>query len=286
MITKIAILSINIGDYSVFWDGFYESAEKNLFPEAEKSYFVFTDNEELLNLKKNNISFIKKNDLGWPFNTMKRFNMFSSIVDELREFDYVFFANANALFEDKLSINLIHNSKNYIVVEHPGFHFAKDIDKPFERRVESKAYVEESNGHYYVQGAFYGAKAKYFINLALSLNRLTEIDLENGIVALWHDESFLNMFVSNNIEQTQVLGWQYLYFEEYVLPYNKMIVLRNKKKYLADSNGRYKGQNFKVQYAKVIMRNLKWKFLINIGKIPYEKNYFNGQYYGADITRE
>lgn len=45
---RIAILYICTGKYNVFWDGFYKSSEKFfLKDEAEKEYFVFTDNMDL-----------------------------------------------------------------------------------------------------------------------------------------------------------------------------------------------------------------------------------------------
>ena len=41
--TKIGILYIGIGRYACFWPEFYNSCETNLVPEAEKHYYVFTD---------------------------------------------------------------------------------------------------------------------------------------------------------------------------------------------------------------------------------------------------
>ena len=40
---KIAIIYIGIGRYTVFWDEFYKSCEKNFIRNAQKHYFYFTD---------------------------------------------------------------------------------------------------------------------------------------------------------------------------------------------------------------------------------------------------
>ena len=282
----IAVLSINVGDYSVFWKDFFLSAEENLFPEAQKEYFVFTDKSDTLDfVSSNNVKIIEQEDLGWPFNTMKRFEMFNRISDKLEEFDYIFFANANAKFVKKLSIDIINFKKDYIVAEHPGYHFAAKEDKPFERRIESKAFTPYDDGRYYVQGAFYGGKASSFLKMTKELDKLTKIDLNHDIVAVWHDESFLNMFVAKNIEKVQILGWQYLFFEERVFPYKPVILLRDKRKYLSNKNDRFKGQNYKIQYFLLFLRNLKWSVMIAFRIINKEENITEaGLYVNNDIT--
>ena len=40
---KIAILYICTGKYYIFWENFYNSAQKNLFPYETKHFFVFSD---------------------------------------------------------------------------------------------------------------------------------------------------------------------------------------------------------------------------------------------------
>ena len=45
--TKVAVLYIATGKYTVFWPEFYESAEKYLLKDCEVHYFVFTDADDL-----------------------------------------------------------------------------------------------------------------------------------------------------------------------------------------------------------------------------------------------
>ncbi len=283
---KIAILSINIGDYIAFWDEFYKSAEKNFMPETQKTYIVFTDKEKDLPYKEcENVNCIHQDDLGWPFNTMKRFHMFRSVINKLGSFDYVFFANANALFSVEINSDILNDKKDLFVVEHPGYHLKKRCDKPFERRKESNAYVPFEKGIYYVQGAFYGARRECFIEMISKLDDLTEDDIKKDIIAVWHDESFLNMFVSQNIDRTQVLGWQYLYFEECIFPYHPVIMLRDKRRYISNKNGRFKGENYFIKYSLVKLRNIKWKIMIWIGMIKWQDNVAHKpKYVGVDIT--
>ena len=92
---KIGILYIGIGRYSCFWPGFYESCERNLVPEAEKHYYVFTDKEAELPAG-DRIEVFHQDDMGWPLNSLFRFKMFHRIAERLKDNDYLFFFNANA----------------------------------------------------------------------------------------------------------------------------------------------------------------------------------------------
>lgn len=261
---KIAILNISIGDYIVFWKDFYLSAKANFMTDCEKEFFVFTDKEEIYSKDAADVHTFFQENLGWPYNTMKRFNMFRRIMDNLSDFDYIFFANGNAEFVSPLTSDLIE--KDTITVEHPGFHFTPIADAPFERNPKSRAYVKHGDEKTYVQGAFYGATFESFKKMVTELDDLTEADLKEGIIALWHDESFLNHYVCSH-DDVQILGWQYLKYEEYVMPYKAVIQLRDKRKYLTNKNGRFLNENFLKKRILLFFRNVKWWVLIRLGLI-------------------
>ena len=70
---KIALLYICTGNYDIFWDGFYESAEKHFYPAAQKEYFVFSDSEKMQKLNGETIHVFWQNSAGWPYNTLMRY---------------------------------------------------------------------------------------------------------------------------------------------------------------------------------------------------------------------
>lgn len=261
---KIAVLNISIGEYVVFWEDFYKSAQKNFMVDCEREFFVFTDKDEIFAEDDKHVHKIYQKDMGWPFNTMKRFHMFRGILDELKEFDYIFFANGNALFTYPLTSEIL--KRDLITVEHPGMHLKKVEEIPFERRKESNAYVRYGDEKKYVQGAFYGATFQRFQDMVILLDELTESDLEKNIIAVWHDESFLNYYVTYN-DNIQILGWQYLKYEEFVLPYDGAIVLRDKKKWINKANGRLQGRVGIKETLKLGARNVKWYIGIKLGII-------------------
>ena len=90
---KIAILYIATNKYTIFWNNFYQTAEKNFLPKHQKTYFLFTDNDNMQ--VGPNVIKIHQDHLPWPYVTLKRFHFFDSIKEKLKEFDYIYFANAN-----------------------------------------------------------------------------------------------------------------------------------------------------------------------------------------------
>ena len=101
---KIAILYICIGKYSIFWKDFYLSCEKYFIPNAEKEYFVFTDSDKIdFEDVNKNIHKIYQKNLGWPDNTLRRFEMFLNIRELATGCDFTFFFNGNSVFIEKIT---------------------------------------------------------------------------------------------------------------------------------------------------------------------------------------
>jgi len=225
---NIGILIICIGKYKIFFDDLYKSSENFFFNGYKKTYYVFTDGNinEYENVKK-----IYQENLGWPNNTMMRFEMFNKINKELLEEDYLFFLNANMIFEETVGIEVIPKKEhNFLMgVIHPGY-FNKGIKEyPYERRNESTLYIPIGNGKHYFQGCFNGGRSKEFLNMSSILSEKINEDLKNGIIPIYHDESALNWYYSN-IEPLSIDSG-YSYPGNLKIPFTKKIVQRNKLDY-------------------------------------------------------
>ncbi len=194
----VAILYICTGKYSIFWKDFYQSCELFFLPEDEKKYFVFSDT---LDQKEcgHNVEIIYQEKMGWPFDTLKRFHLFTSIKQKLLNYDYLFFFNANILFRQAIdeSILFVNNTAaELIVVRHPFFAWVMHPrDFPYERRKTSTAYLKKNEGEVYAFGAFNGGRAKSYLEMAETLKSNIDEDLKNDIIAIWHDESHLNKYI-------------------------------------------------------------------------------------------
>jgi hypothetical protein len=224
---EVAIFYICTGNYYVFFKDFYKSSEKNFLPNTRKHYFVFTDNNSLI--RKPNIEYIFIKKMGWPFDTLMRFNFFSKVIDRLPSFDFTFFFNANALIIKEIPDNILPITNDFIGALHPSLYDKPKSDFPYERNPVSTAFIDFKDGNHYFQGGLFGAKSQSFAKLIIDIKQNIEKDLSNDFIAIWHDESHLNRyFLGKNVE---ILDSSYIYPESFDNPYDNKIIMRDKGKF-------------------------------------------------------
>lgn len=192
---RIAVTYICTGKYEIFWEKFYETCEKHFYPGHEKAYFVFTDSERVIHQKRSNVRVYYQAKSGWPYDTLLRYNWFCTVQDHLAEFDYCYYVNANSEFlkdvtEDKIPFPT--EEKPLVLSIHPRF-YDDELGETFhpERNPASLACVLPGTKCRSHCGAFWGATAKQFLIMSRTLRDRTAIDLQNGIIAIWHDQSHL-----------------------------------------------------------------------------------------------
>ena len=268
---KVAVLSINIGNYIRYWEEFYLTCKNNFLPGYEKHFFVFSDQEQIEYEHEPDVTLIHQDDLGWPGNTLYRYHMFCRIDDILLGFDYVFYANANLIFEMKVDESVLPSKGEKLVfVRRDQPYLAKEKQLPYESNPQSTAYVNSEQNSLYVRGGFNGGRSDAFISMCRTLKHNIDIDEKNGIVAVWHDESHITKYAIDHQKEAKILFPGYLYPKGWVMPYSKKILIRPK------DNGevRYgvKQKNIKKIKHKLflICRNLIYSFLIAVRILPFE----------------
>ena len=231
---KVAILYICTGKYSVLWKEFYKSFQEKFLLECNKEYFVFTDARSLEHENSNpKVHIIEQEPLDWPYSTLMRFHMFNRIKDVLSPFDYIFFFNANAcavniITEDAILPRIKYNEE-LCVVKHPAYRNCKPFEFPYDRNFSCKAFIPYGFGKVYVQGCLIGGTATGFLKMSETISDQIDKDLSRNIIALWHDESYLNKYTLNN-KHYRLLGIE---FANPISdnPDTVMIHMRQKKRY-------------------------------------------------------
>ncbi len=227
--SRIAILYICTGKYHVFWDKFHASAQKNLFPQAEKHFFVFSDAPREA-LARDDMTYIYQPKLGWPYDTLQRFHMFSRILDQLKTFDFIFFFNANVEFVGEVTEEILPKpEEGLLVVQHPGYCTAKPYDFPYERNGRSTACIPLSKGKYYIFGAVNGGTSQAYIKMIQDLVKAIDADMWHGIVAVWHDESHINKYILDR--PYKILPPAYAFPENAELPFEQKIRILDKNRF-------------------------------------------------------
>lgn len=226
---KIGILYICTGKYISFFENFFHTSEKLFLTKHEKMYFVFTDGDHKL-FDHEKVFRIQQSQLGWPYDTLKRFHMFCSIEEKLDDMDFLFFFNANMMFLKKAEEEVIPAAENdwFVGVNHPGYCKVGRDKFPYERNPESTAYIGPDRGVFYFQGCLFGGRTKEFMEMAKVLSRNIEEDEGKNIMAMWHDESHLNHYFLN--KKIKLLDPSYAYPESLDIPYDKIIIQIDKSK--------------------------------------------------------
>jgi hypothetical protein len=209
------------------------TANKNLFPDIEKKYFVFTDSDEILgeNTDKN-ITKIKTEHREWPYNTLLRFQIFDNNKTLFSNCDYLFFFNANTLFLDVIETEeLLPNedeqflvalsNQDYIVCENPN-------KFTYDRNHLSTAYIPFGEGNYYYRGGLNGGRTSEYLELIKTCKDNINTDLQNNVIAVWHDESHLNKYLLE--KNIKVVYTKYGKAEEWKKPKGAKIIFLDKRK--------------------------------------------------------
>jgi histo-blood group ABO system transferase len=98
--------------------------------------------------------------------------------------------------------------KDTVVTLHPGYYAKTRPEYTYETRKTSTAYVAPNEGDYYFAGGFNGG-FKY-LEVAEKITKMIDKDAENGMVAVWHDESYLNRYFIDN-KPSLILDPSYCY---------------------------------------------------------------------------
>ncbi len=258
---KIAILYICTGKYEVFWKDFYESIESSFFKNNEKKYFIFTDSNKIKQNDK--ITIINKECRGFPNDSLFRFDMFLEVENEMSEFDYVFFFNANMLLLENVGFEIFPNEKfkGLIGVTHPmGSKYKKFPSMyTYERNKKSKAYIKKENKPYnYFMGGFNGGSVVEYYLMVKECSRNIHSDFDKNIIAIFHDESHLNKYFSQN--QVHILPTDYGYPEGSNLPFDMKVIIRDKTLIDEDFDKHKKESKYKrlLRYIEQVYRALTW----------------------------
>ena len=227
----VGILYICTGKYSVFWENFYKSAEHFFLTAQDKTYFVFTDADHIYAQDAANVKKIDQKSLGWPYNTLLRFDIFLKIEAELQKCDYIFFINANTILVDYVNEDIFpgKNNDGLVGVNHPYFWNKLPEEFSYERNEKSAAYIKSGDGKYYFMGAFNGGQATPYLELIRHLQKMIIKDLEKGIIAIWWDESHLNHYLLD--KNPLVLSPAYCYPDQSTLPFSPKLVILDKLKF-------------------------------------------------------
>lgn len=210
---SIALVTVATGNYGELAEKMGESARKWFFPMVgNRRFFVFGDTDVP------GFERIPVPHMAWPNPTLWRWSRIWSARSMLREFDAVFYCDADMRFVDIVQFPV----RGMVGTIHPGFY--RNPRKPYETRKESKA---ACRGKTYFAGGFVGGHADGFLSMAKAISDATDDDFRRGVIAKHHDESHLNAYFAKFPPATS-LSPAYCYPETWNLPFEKRLLALNK----------------------------------------------------------
>lgn len=219
---KTALLTIATNNYKVLLSDLIKSIDDNILSKSD--IFIFSD-ENLFYSEKHTIIFNKIEHEPWPFITLRRFEFFSSILERLEEYDSIIYIDCDMIISKQIES---FPNTDFFAVSHPANSQNSNF-WPTEKNPKSTAYLPLKKNIPYVQGCLWGGSRDSIIKLITELNQNIMADLNNDIIASWHDESHLNKFLSNVEEdKITILHSGYAYPECWTLNNEKIIIHKDK----------------------------------------------------------
>jgi len=191
---KVLLNLIATNRYMSFVPAILASVDKHFFPSAERCVIVHT-NLDLPSLEFPSLN-IEKHAIPheqWPLVTLKRFHYFLETEDRLKEADYCFYMDVDAVFIKTLDWTL--PDRGIFGTIHPIHHTGPGYP---ERNPISTAYIPEGSNSRYYYGGFFGGKTEDFIKMAYDIRGCVGTDMSRMHIAIWHDESHLNRYLFRN----------------------------------------------------------------------------------------
>jgi hypothetical protein len=227
---KVAVIVIAVGTkYLRYFRRYYRNNRKNLLPQADKTYFVITDQAaDPLFAGMEGIVPVSVGRTDWPFPTLFRFKYIMKIADQLADYSRVIYLDTDMKVVSPISEEeFLYHGKPLFGVEHPLY-----IGFPgtFETNPQSLACVGALDDlSTYWQGCFWGGLTKDVLQLCAELEMRIDNDLSRGVIACWHDESHLNKYFIEHKSQIHTYHPGYAYPQPLKIAFEKKIMHIDKR---------------------------------------------------------
>ena len=222
---KICILTIATNKYIQFVQKLYDNIEENFLTNHDIQCLLFTDHE--IEENSSNVRISQIDHEPWPIPTLKRYNYFIKEKEFISSFDYCFYLDVDMAIVDTVGDEIL---SDLVATRHPYKIHETPEQFAYERRPQSLAYIPIGEGVNYYAGGFNGGKTSEFLKMSQVIADRVNKDLENNIVAIWHDDSHMNRYLIDN-PPTLSLDPSYCFPEEFIgtdYPYKPKIVALQK----------------------------------------------------------
>lgn len=228
------IVSVATNHYFQYWKNQAKSLDAKLRSSNKCNIFLFTDKPEEASkfasqLNHTQVQVLPIPSYGWPDATLMRYRFISTLKGVVDHDDTIVYLDSDMLAVAEIYFSDFRqgDEKQVTLVQHPGYFRPKGFASiPFylanpktavsdivnflvsggvgawETRSSSNAFVRRKSRKDYYCGGIWWGPAQKIISLCDQLAARIDEDLSRGIVAVWHDESHLNWWATENPHNT------------------------------------------------------------------------------------
>ena len=224
---KIALLSVCLNpEYHQYLAPMIESARKFLLKGSELEFLVWSDIPLQTDLGKG-VTIFPTEPMGWPAPTLCRYGLFLEQAEKLKEYDYVFYCDADMLFVSRVGEEIL--GEGLTAAQHPMYALSREYHPPYEPNSKSTAYIprvgrtlqdkdKKRFESLYFAGGFQGGRPEVFIKAMREMKKNIDTDLSKGYISIWNDESHWNKYLFKN-PPAIVLSPSYIYPDSLIKQY-------------------------------------------------------------------
>lgn len=229
---KVAMLFICLNEpYWEFIGKAVSGAKQFFLPGHNVDYFLWSDIPEA-KTKEMGVKLFPTEPIEWPYPTLFRYHMFTQQEDAFKDYDYVFYCDADMLFANMVGDEIL--GEGLTAAQHPMYALRENLQYPTEPNPESTAFIKRpgmygvKNGKPFFQpmyyaGGFQGGKTKDFFKAANEIKKNIDKDLDSKkYIARWNDESHWNRYLFDN-PPSVVLSPAYIYPDSLIKEYYEPI---------------------------------------------------------------
>jgi len=215
---KIALVMICLNErYWPYIKPMVDSARKYFLPDHNVDYLLWSDIPED-KVKELKVTLYPTEGVEWPLPTLMRYSLFLQQEEKLKEYDYVFYCDADMLWVNPASDEIL--GEGLTAAQHPMYAFKAGFRFPLEPNPQSTAYIPVPKNYY--AGGFQGGKTEHFIKAMKVMKKRIDDDFTHNYTAIWNDESHWNKYLSE-VPPTVVLSPSYVYPDSLIKEYYEKI---------------------------------------------------------------
>lgn len=204
---KVALVTLCLNQpYWQYLKPMVESARKFLLKGHQVDFITLSDMPESMN--DFGIKIIPTAPAVWPLPTLMRYHLMLREEELLKQYDYVFFCDADMEFVSPVGDEILGESLT--AAQHPMYALSKRFVPPYEPNPESASYIPRPGRivgkgdkrrfePLYLAGGFQGGRTDVWIEAMKVMRSMINTDTTNiGYTPIWNDETAWNAYLFNN----------------------------------------------------------------------------------------